>query len=168
MRLSCHKAFRVLAIIVIASLLITAGCGEGKKQCPKGQYRATPPGDCSHPGVCEDIPEICPDVWQPVCGCDGITYGNECEAAAAGMNIESQGKCPVFCSSNADLADPSGYCEKKDGDCDGVGSPAAKPEICPDIREPVCGCDGVTYGSRCEAAAAGVNIESDGACPSAE
>jgi hypothetical protein len=28
-----------------------------------------------------------------VCGCDGVTYNNECQAYAEGKNIKKQGSC---------------------------------------------------------------------------
>ena len=31
--------------------------------------------------------------WRPVCGCDGVTYGNACGAKAAGVPEFTEGEC---------------------------------------------------------------------------
>ena len=43
-------------------------------------------------GRCE--PEVfCLDIYAPVCGVDGVTYGNPCEAERAGVDIAYDGEC---------------------------------------------------------------------------
>jgi hypothetical protein len=79
----------------VASLLITNatnGCFENT-ECPLNSYCAKNLGDCYGQGGCLEKPVFCPYVWDPVCGCDGVTYASTCVAAAAGVNIAHTGKC---------------------------------------------------------------------------
>lgn len=55
-----------------------------------------PPED--EPTGCIDDSKICKDcacieIYEPVCGCDGVTYSNSCFAGIAGVTQFEEGEC---------------------------------------------------------------------------
>jgi hypothetical protein len=138
-------------------------CG-ASNDCPGDAYCAKLLGECQIQGTCSSRPSECSSDWDPVCGCDGITYSNACLAALAGMSADHEGPCqPPGCQSNADC-DASNYCAKGNGDCDGLGQCQPVPADCVPVWEPVCGCNGITYANICYAALDRVAVDYDGPC----
>jgi len=69
---------------------ITPGACTSNDACGEGQYceRAY----CES-GGCRVRPDGCFTVVDPVCGCDGMTYSNACEAARVGVSVQRRGSC---------------------------------------------------------------------------
>ena len=139
--------------------------------CAAGEYCRTRKGVCdTQPGICAVRPEACTQQYDPICGCDGETYSNECVAASAGVSVAYRGECkpsPEACHDNRDCHYDE-FCQKRLGECDSRGSCAPRPEVCPHIYAPVCGCDGETYSNECVAASAGVTLADTAACDPAK
>lgn len=69
----------------------------GTMSCNAGQYCNWKAEDicgaADANGFCTYKPEVCSDVFAPVCACDGKTYPNACMAAGSGYSVSSEGAC---------------------------------------------------------------------------
>uniref|UniRef100_A0A8C3R903 Agrin n=1 Tax=Cyanoderma ruficeps TaxID=181631 RepID=A0A8C3R903_9PASS len=163
-RITCDGAFRPLC--GRDSRTYGSDCERRRAECRQQQHipvRHSGPcercGQCRFGAICEAesgrcvCPTECVPSAQPVCGSDGVTYGSECElhvrACTQQKNIlvAAQGPCK---SCGGSVCSFGSRCV--DGQC-----------VCPRCQRqppaPVCGTDGVTYGSPCQLQVASCRLQ---------
>ena len=85
---------KFLFTALIISTMAMAACSKETTPVEKSQETAAAP-QASEECVVSPPAEAmaCTMDWNPVCGCDGVTYGNACGAKAAGVNQFTEGAC---------------------------------------------------------------------------
>ena len=167
---------------------VPQACGvRGVGPCATGTFcfREGNCGEADQPGVCIAAPTECGKNYNPVCGCDGLIYGNTCLAQQSEASVSHVGACLGVqdASQPSEAASGDGtacggfaglrcganlFCLYPDNTCrtiaDGMGTCTRAPDICQSVFAPVCGCDGQTYSNACDAYAHAQSVAASGAC----
>jgi hypothetical protein len=117
-------------------------------------------GAFDNQGICTKRPEACDKNLYPTCGCDGQIHGNECDANAAGTDVNNNGCMPPpgqfacgahFCQPDAE------YCEREISDVATIPDTyRCRPLPAACGASPSCAClSGVACGSTCAPTANG-------------
>jgi hypothetical protein len=139
-------------------------------------------------GLCELVPVVCEEETHPACGCDGVTYWNDCLRRTAGITSVTPGECGYnarICRHGGSKGAPPGAPD----DCppgtfcahllslpgvqqcppEAPGTCWALPVVCPDRagldRWIACGAPQNVCASTCDAIRTGLPYKRASACP---
>lgn len=156
--------------------------------CEGGEFCEGETGVCDTfiEGWCEPMPQdSCTEDYVPVCGCDNISYLNNCYRKAEAVRRKYDYLCdcgtglygpedggednagcvsPQFCESSAGCANDIAIEGEEDEPMFGY---CVDPRYCEDgmyETGPVCGCDDKTYENDCERRQAMTSWRHDGPC----
>ena len=100
---------------VIADDDLRGPCGGARCDFDLGECCVESCGGLDAADVCVERASPCSRVFSPVCGCDGVTYGNPCVAHATCVAIAYAGPCEGDCS----------YTEPEQGTCPAATVPCS-------------------------------------------
>ncbi len=80
-------------------------------------------GASDETGTCQRRPISCPDLFDPVCGCDGVVHSNSCDAQSLGVDLNANGGCPTspgkFACGPRECTIADQYCQRVGSDIGG-------------------------------------------------
>jgi hypothetical protein len=102
----CEAAREGVNVAHVGACDVACG-GIAGAPCDAGELCELAAGQCGGAdlqGECVPIPDACPTLYEPVCGCDGRTYSNDCNRQVAHAQKAHDGACDVECTDACDCA----------------------------------------------------------------
>lgn len=100
-------------------------CTRGDSTCIGKTFCRYADGVCGDSsGRCMEMPKSCNRSFLQVCGCNGMTYNNECEANSVGISVDYEGACGEKSDDDEYYYDDDD--DFYDGECVDLGDAAAE------------------------------------------